>query len=67
MATASILPLSMAIAFFANANIDMETQPSEFPADYNHPIAIECTEVILEFRVGGIDRSAQSKNCPRKP
>lgn len=67
MVTAAILPLSMGIAFFANANIDIETQPPTFRADHNQPVPIECTEVVLEFRVGGIDRNTKSKDCPQKP
>lgn len=66
MAIASIFQISLAIAFAANA-ANNEIGPLPLRADYDKPVSIACTEVALEFSVGGTSRSTVSKDCTKKP
>lgn len=67
MVTTSILPLSLALAFSAATNNNVEAKPYTLHANYDQPVLIECTKVVLEFRVGGADRNTQSRDCGKKP
>lgn len=67
MSITSALQLSMALLFSIDALANDAAVPGASGAALDKPVSIECTEVELEYNVGGAMRSTKSQDCAEKP
>lgn len=66
MAMASILQFSITLLFSTSALANSATASASPAAVLDKQVSIECTEVSLEFSVGGVVRGTKSKDCTEK-
>lgn len=66
MAMASVLQLSIALLFSTSALANGATEIASPTVAVNKQVSLECTEVDLEYSVGGVVRSTKSKDCTEK-
>lgn len=67
MSITSVLQLSITLLFSTGALANDAAVPRVSEAVLDKPVSIECTEVAIEYSVGGAMRSTKSEDCAGKP